>query len=308
MRRTLIALTALVTTSACFEDEAFPPHFGVYLGIMFGAQVEGVLQPGMPAANLTLIRPFVAGPQLQPDFLSGNQPPFCMGFRFGPTSPPNVVNGDAGTITMSGFTPVDYMDMTQGFTPGPQTTMSDPITCSIQEVGSTAPYVCNVPSVVMQAAPPGTTWIDNDSRMRISFSGGENVGEFEEVGIQPAPAAVASAAFPLNQIDPSDVTAMWEPVDAAMVMIEMIAQLSDGSAGAQVLCLEPAQSGLKVIPPEALALLPTPTGPNQLFIQTHLVALNIRQGSKGWGGYMVGAGRGQVGISCRISSGNCPPP
>ncbi|MBI5509960.1 MAG: hypothetical protein HY903_14485 [Deltaproteobacteria bacterium] len=303
----IVALVLLLGGAACMEAAVSPPEYGAYLTVVIAAQVQGVLQPGQPAANLGLVRPFVAGPQLEPDYISNQSPPFCMGFTFGAGRPPNVVNADAGTISIAGLHALDFMDMTAGPTPGPQTPMPDPVVCNRAEAGSTLPYVCNIPSVVLEVAPPGTTWIDNHTAASFRISGGDDVGAFHETDVGPPPPAVPASTFALNQIDPRAVTAAWEPVDAAMVMIELIAQLQDGSAGAQVLCLEPAPTGLKEIPAPALALLPEPSNSNPLFIETHLVALSLRQGSLGWGGYMVGLGRGAVGMSCRIPSGNCPP-
>ena len=78
---------------------------------------------------------------------------------------------------------------------------------------------------------------------------------------------------------------------------------------AQVLCLEPANSRSKQIPDGARAVLPKPSGQDFLVMMTSVIGLTVAQDKKGWGSYLVGAGRGSMGISCRMADGTqCPQP
>jgi hypothetical protein len=151
-----------------------------------------------------------------------------------------------------------------------------------------------------------TPWITDATRVNVGMAGGTQIGQFVENDIaSPPPLA---PAFDLQTISPDAIDVSWEPTGARWVMVEVLAQLMDGSAQAQVLCLERGEAGHKQLSEEALALLPDASDTNPLFIQTSAAALELRESYEGWGSYMVGIGRGFFGMSCHISSGPCPPP
>ncbi len=289
---------ALLMLAGCIEDTEGPPQYGLFLTVGVVAKVQGRFSPQDPGdSSVALIRPFIAGPALMPDYLDHPAPPLCMGFTFGATKPPNIVSGDAGTLRIDGLPAVGYRDLTMGPMPGPAMTSPDVFDCERITVGDTSPYACPMPAAAL--LDPGAQWLEPETPVAFSILGGTEVGAFSEAEFAPVATATTAGGFSLHAVNPRQgVTAQWEAPNADMVMIELIGQLADGSVGAQVLCIAPAEDGSKVLPKEALALMPEPTNPMiPLVIQTNLVGLTARTGYVGWANYLFAAGHGHFGLS-----------
>jgi len=290
-------LLLAATSAGCIESIDEPPRYGQFLTVVVAAQVQGRFGPQDPSdSSVALIRPFVAGPALVPDYLDHPAPPLCMGFTFGATKPPNVVSADAGVLQIEGLPRVMYRDLTMGPTPGPEQRSEALLQCTRAEVGDTLPYGCGLPSAALLS--PSEVWVAPEQALTFSVLGGAEVGAFSEEAFAPVATATTAAGFSLYAVDPREgVTARWHAPTADMVMIELVGQLADGSLGAQVLCVAPAADGAKELPAEALALFPEPTAMNPLIVQSNLVGLTARQGYVGWANYLFAAGRGHFGMT-----------
>lgn len=295
-RRPLALLGLAGLLFGCGPDPVEPPQYGLYLTVAVVAEVEGRFSPADPGdSRVALVRPFVAGPRLEPDYLDHPAVPLCMGFTFGATEPPNVVSGDAGRLRISGLSPVTFRDLTQGPAPGPAMSAGAELACQIGEVGQTSPYVCDMPSNAL--LDPGDALLGTEP-LRLRVEGGAEVGAFEVSGLVPAATATTAGGFALDSVDPrGPVLAQWSAPDADLVMIELLGQRVDGSLGAQVLCLANAADGQRALPAEALALIPEPTPGVPVGLQTSLVALRADRGYVGWGNYLFAAGRGHFGVT-----------
>lgn len=305
LRTSVVALSLCVALSACAEDPMDPPHYGVFSVISIVGEALGYFMPtDTTASRIGVMRTMVAGPALKPDFMDRPAPPFCMAFKFGATTPPNVVNADAGAINITGFGAASFLDLTQGPPSGNPTAFPTVLSCDRQSMGSTLPYACNAPSTVM-LFPESGSWLGDTTKLTVAASGGENAGAFT-MTVPTAAAVHPTPAMGLYAVPRTEATIAWDETTASMVMIEIIGQLQDGSAGAQILCLEPAASRSKAIPAQAMALLPEPTATAPLFIQTHLLGIDLGVQDLGWGNTMIAAGRGEFGLTCWTPSGPCP--
>lgn len=329
-QRWAMILGLSVLMAGCIEEPDGPPAYGVYLGVSVVGQVETNFPEG--PAQLGLVRNLFAGPALSRtieengDFIDGTQPPFCAGFRFDmtptadglPQRPPGIVNADAGALTLSGFGEGAFVDLQDAQRAQRMGTMPTPLPfssqmqCMRQAVGETTPYGCvlgeseGMPTVMPQIAVlAGGQFLGDSTAVTVDVAGGENVGAYREEGIATPPALLPAEPFDPYAVDPSGVTVAWQPIETPMVMIEIDAFRQDGP-GAFILCLERADAGMKEIPEGALALIPEARDEAPLQILTSILALEVRQGEAGWGGYLAAAGRGTAGITCLTGSGPCP--
>lgn len=309
--------------SACTEDAEYPPAYGAYMAVVALGDVSGRLSWGPaqgqetdPFGRAAWLRQFVVGPDLQPDYMDQGIPPFCMAFRWAAGGGPQINAADAGELRISGYEAAQQFAW--GVNPPPSPTdLPTQITCQHRPTTGSQDqfsYDCSLDPMVGLTGP----LLTDDSRLSLSARGGANVGAFSESEIEP-PAApqLTSASFDLNQLDlRTDVVARWENTTADTMLIEIYAQVIDTAAPeqapsefGQVLCMEPATSGQKQIPPEALAVLPIASGSEAVMFQSVVLAASLRQSREGWGSYMVGGGRGVLGMTCRTSTGAlCPAP
>lgn len=308
----------MVLVGGCMEDPVDPPHYGVHMGVVLLGQAEGRLSWGPPTGQdptgrALWLRTLMVGPDLKPDFIDQSVPPFCMAFRWSAQQEvPALDAADAGEVTISGYTAVKSVPW--GVNPPPTpSAMPAPIRCqrALHPGRQLHVYGCNVDPVV---GLTGEALTDKTSLI-VDAAGGANIGAFSVTGLGPATAAQPGATFDPNQIDLKGVTASWTSTSGNTVVIEIFGQLVDAANPGtpielgQVLCMEPAGSGSKEIPQGALSVLPRPTGSKVLMLQTTLLGFDLRQEIAGWGRYMVGAGRGTLGLTCRTASGDlCPPP
>lgn len=307
MLRTLMVTGLASLTAGCVEPLDVPAY-GVYQVYGLVAEADGVLlgPSGPLESRVAFVRTAFAGPRSVPDYLDGVAPPLCLGSILDPNKPPGGNSLEAGVLEFRGLGTtmvVDFADP-QSVVPVNGTTSCSPREDVFREAGETGiRYVCEMPNVAL--VPRGTSVLNQQAV--VSTAGGVDIGAFTSRPVETPPTLTASGAFNLFAIDPSAIVAEWVPVAAPLALIEVIAQLADGSIGAQILCLEPMSSGRKVIPPAALELIPAVQSPaNPLLIITTLAAVNVDSSpDEGWGGYLVGVGRGSVGMSCRIPGGPC---
>jgi hypothetical protein len=313
----LLGLLAL-PAGGCIEDPVDPPHYGVHMGVVLAGQAEGRLSWGPatgqdPTGRAMWLRTLMVGPDLQPDFLDQSVPPFCMAFRWSAQDEiPTLDAADAGDVTVTGHTTVKSVPW--GVNPPPTpTALPGQIRCqrALHPGRQLHVYGCNIDPMVGLTGEALT----DKTALGVDVTGGSNIGAFSVSGIKPATAAEPGATFDLNQIDPKQVTASWVKTSANMVVIELFGQLVDSADFTkplelgQILCMEPASSGTKEIPYGALSVLPKPSGSRVLMLQTTLLGFDLHQDIAGWGRYMVGAGRGTLGLTCRTASGDlCPAP
>ena len=289
---------------ACVE-KVDPPALGLFQVSALIAELDGgVLLSGMPVpGKLLLVRNALVGPTSLPEFVDAPSVPYCIGSSFPPEKPlgGNALSG--GDLIFSGLRPSamgDLVDLIRQ-TSSP---LRDTVTCSevADETASAGEtglrYTCDVPTlaflpgVPVPAAPFGA-----GTNISIAATGGRQVGAFMTAPIEVPPVLTATGTFDLRTVQPSlGVTAQWSPVNAPLVLIEILALRDDG-AGAQILCLEIMTAGQKQIPAGALELVPATTDMAGLTVFTSLAAVNFETADEGWGSFIVGVGRGTFGVN-----------
>lgn len=289
------------------------PAYGVYQAYGLVVEAKGLLPgPAGPSLGRIVLARFVlSGPRSPPDFVDDGTPPNCLGFVLDPSKPPGGNSLEAGTVRFQGLDETqvrDFADPTNGvLVDVPGATLCFPVGDPFRGPGETGVrYRCELPRIGVLT--PSAHLIQPDGRVVIGVSGGSDIASFTSRGLSTPPVLAATEDFDLTAVNPDSIVAEWLPAAAPLVLIEVIALPEDGSAGAQILCLEPMFSGRKVIPDAALALIPKPAGDTRLLIITTIAAVNFDSStSEGWGGYLVGVGRGSVGVSCRFAGGSCVP-
>ncbi len=325
------ACLSLLFVSVSCVDELDPPAYGVYQVYGLVAEVTGGLKPDptLPSVTSTvttfLIRTAFSGPLSQPDFITSPTVPQCLASTFVlQEDPPGGNEIDAGDLTFSGLQPTDaslnvveFLDQTPEFT-----TLPNPVTCVQADDPFYPPpgvanplaetdirHVCNDGRINLQYVPfrSDATAFGPGTSVTVTTDGGGQAGSFQSNPILPPPVLLAAPGFDLGAVDPRQgITVRWTPVEAPLVLIEVIAtRLSDG-VGAQILCLEPMTSLQKTIPDGALALLPSPelTATGFVTVVANIAAVNVDSNNEGWGTYLVGVGRGSFGMNYLFA----PPP
>ena len=312
MVRTSLVVVVSGVGAGCVEPLDVPAY-GVYQAYGLVAEAQGVIPGpfGPFAGRIALVRSAFGGPRSRPDFVDGVTPPNCLGFVLDPNRPPGGNALEAGTMRFDGLreaTVSDLANLANGVPVDvPGSTRCFPTEDSFRAPGETGVrYQCEMPRVGVLNTP--ARLIDPGGEVVISVSGGADIAPFRSRGLRAPPVLTAAGSFDLTAVNPASIVAEWMPAEAPLVLIEIIAQRSDGSAGAQILCLEPMPSAQKALPTGALALIPSPTDATPLLIITTIAAVNFESSrDEGWGGYLVGVGRGSMGVSCRGAAGPCPP-
>lgn len=301
-----------MAAQGCASDVSDPPHYGVYLAFLTLADVQGEVRlPTLECAaqpiRASWLRPFIVGPDLAPDFMDQGAPPFCMAFQWDANGAPNLNAADAGVISVEGHN--RPMSVPFSFDPSAATaptSIPEAIDCTRVDnpVNGLKSYACNSDPMRMILGD----LIDDDSAVTIRASGGTNIGDFTASDLRAPTAVEPEDGFDLGHIDvDAPLTARWKATEANTVLIELFAQTVDPmgqpQSFGQVLCMSPGNASSKIIPSDALAVLPRATGSNALFIQTTLVGTNLSTSDEGWGHFMVGAGRGATGLSCSLPDG-----
>ena len=262
---------------------------------------------GPDAGTVRLLRPLAnverADPVIKPDFIDSPTPPNCLGYKWTATTLPNRSAWDAGKLTITGHATSLYVDGDNPATPAP---LPATVECTrVAMPGSTTlfTYDCGLP---LKTVLPVASAFTAATKLTIGAAGGADVPAFSETNV--AVGAAPTVTTDLSALDPSaGITIQWNgSVNATLVSVVMRGMLADGSEYAEITCSQLALLGQKVIPPGALALLPTPGATNPLIIQTFVAGLAVGGKSVTWGDYKVGAGQGVWGATCRLASGLCP--
>ncbi len=306
--------------SSCVEAE---PIFGwgVYQVYGLATQTQGTLL--VPTATqgfqrmdtrLAFFRTALASPASPPDFANGSLPPVCFGFQITPTTPPGLGGPNAGKLTFEGITSVPLVDISTAAPPAP---VANPLECNqVPTPLGEDIYQCGAPTLGVVAS--ADNMIGDETQLTFRAEGSDIIGPIEAGPIAAPPILRPTPAFEavMKNFDPKvPVVAEWEldsdVLQADLAVVEIIARLGDNSQAAQILCLEPIESGRVEIPEIPLGFIPESNAPqNPLIIITSLMAVNTaREDSAGWGGYLAGAGRGTTHFSCRsIMNFSCSPP
>jgi hypothetical protein len=317
----MVVLGSLV---GCDDERADPPAYGAFLAFSVAGEAGPAGSPLDPPLQQIWLRSFFAGPDLsmRADYIQQTARSFCMAFSWAASEQvPNIDMVSAGTLTITGHESVGFTTWPPPPDGSEAGQIPSSLACDRVEIDSDRSVVACPPLEQANGVVPGSNWLTDESAMTLSVSGGANIGAFREEGIKVPRAPAPAGSFDLNAVDPlAGVTAAWGSTSASHVVVELFAQVVDAAklAGgqidaselAQIICMEPAASRSKAIPEGALASIPQPADNSELLvIQTVLLGANVTQRAEGWGQYMVGAGRGTFGTTCRVASGDlCPPP
>jgi hypothetical protein len=236
----------------------------------------------------------------KPDFIDSPAPPNCVAYHWTATSPIKRETGDAGKITIANLKSVQYLDG-DNLGAGPKT-LPTSIDCTRKQVGGLWFYDCGLPNSMILLAPA----IDDSSALDFTIAGGTDVAAFSEKAVATGPVVKPKSSFDMNQLPLTNIKAEWETTTAALVAIDIIANLKDNSEFGRISCSALGMLGSKDIPAAALAVLPKPTATNPLILRSALIGFNVKGSKAAWGDYTIGVGRGAFGVSCWTPAGNCP--
>jgi hypothetical protein len=269
--------------------------------------------------SATILAPFVEFFPLsggyvspKPDFQDSGSAPQCLAWKWSSTAAPNLTTGDAGNVTISGYTPVSYIDgsaaMPDSGTPNIKT-LPTTLTCKRTAVtGSTSlyQYDCGLPAVT---ALVSASALDSSAAPAYAMAGGTDIAAFSSSGATIPTALKVDSTTDLTKLDPSAaITIKFDTSSssAPYAVILMQGALYDKSQGVNILCLTLKAAGSHTVPAGALAFMPTATSTNPLIITTNVVGFSAKTGAPTWGTYLAGVGKGVFGITCRTPSGLCP--
>jgi len=280
-----------------------------YTALVIAAEAVGPpMGPGAPNAIAMILRAQFETPDLtgtiKPDFIDSPAPPNCIGYKWQQGAGPNRTDADAGKLTIKGHNQVQYVDVNDPTKPPAQ--LPATIECTRVPLGTSGlhTYDCGLP----QATGLLGSWIGDNTALELSAAGGADVAAYTVKNLKSPPPIQLKSTTELDKLDPANIKIEWEQTTAPVVGILFIASLQDESEFAQIMCTQIGTAGNKTIPQGALALLPTPTATNPLILQTMVMGANLIATMESWGQAMSVMGRGVFNVTCRLSSGLCPPP
>jgi len=253
-----------------------------------------------------------------PDFAdpgaATQSPPYCTVFKYA-GGPAKTTVADAGKITLTGYNVVPFLDPNSSAKTDAGTSVIKPLPATVECNRIAIPgttnqftYDCSG-SISSPAVLVGGPWLTDTSKLTVNGLGGSEIPAFQvkDVGMAPQPLVLKSTTD-LGQMDPANFKLEWEPNNSSNVSILIRADLKDKSAGAVIQCVALAVAGSFTVSSGAMAMLPKVTSDaNPLLLTTMSSAWNPAGGGQDWGNVLVTAGRGAVGISCRNTTGACPP-
>jgi hypothetical protein len=310
-----------------------PPQYSVQLGLL---EYTGKESPTGPTVTMGRYLAVVSrlsppDPLNAPDFIGAPSPPNCTAYKWTATQPKKGNAWDAGKLTITGHKTganvvyIDGADMGAGCAPA----CTPPQYCKVNGTCGVPPALPATFEFTRQLVPgttnryeyrgnlpawfvlPGDSWFDTATTLDISAAGGADVSAFSKTGVTVASAPTLKSTTDLTALDPAAITIEWNtPVPgAALVAAGIQAYLADHSETVEITCTSLAVTGSTDVEAGALALIPTPSATNPLVIQTVVLGLSaVGSSSETWGEWLVGAGRGVFGQTCRSASGVVPCP